>query len=50
MIARGCKAVGLACLTFCIGVFAGLVLPICVVAGIETLMIILIGYFCLFKW
>lgn len=50
MIARGCKAVGLACLTFCIGVFAGLVLPIYIVAVIEAFMIILIGYFCLFRW
>ena len=50
MIMLGCKAVGLAALTFCIGVVAGLVLPICVVAVIEAVLIVIMGYCCLFRW
>lgn len=48
---RGCsKAAGLSALSFCIGIVAGLFLPIAAVAVIETLLLILIGYLCLFKW
>lgn len=48
---RGCsKAVGLASLSFCLGVLAGAFLPIAVVAVVEMLMLILLGYLCLFKW
>lgn len=50
MIMLGCKAVGLAALTFCVGVVAGLVLPICVVAVIEAVLIVIMGYCCLFRW
>lgn len=45
-----CKSVGLASLTFCVGVVAGLVLPICAVAVLEAIMILVMGYCCLFKW
>ncbi len=45
-----CKAAGLFCLAFCLGIFAGLILPVCAVAAIEAAMIMFIGYLCLFKW
>lgn len=45
-----CKQAGLAALTFCIGMLAGLLLPIYIVVVLETAMLILLGYFCLFKW
>ncbi|MCX7715329.1 MAG: hypothetical protein N2171_06350 [Clostridia bacterium] len=48
MMARGCKAMGLAALMFCLGVIAGLLLPICIVAVIEAVLVLLIGYLCLF--
>lgn len=48
---RGCaKTAGLVSLSFCIGITAGLFLPIAAVAVIETLLLILFGYLCLFKW
>lgn len=45
-----CKAAGLSCLSFCIGIIAGIILPICAVAVIEAAMILFIGFLCLFKW
>lgn len=45
---RGVRALGLAAFAFCIGVIAGLILPIYCVAIIEAVLIILIGYFCIF--
>ena len=50
MIAFGCKAIGLAALAFCIGIVAGLILPIYIVAVIEAVLLVLMGYCCLFKW
>lgn len=50
MLALGCKALGLAALTFCVGLLAGMILPVCIVAVLETCMLILLGYCCLFKW
>ncbi len=50
MLVLGCKAVGLAALTFCVGMLAGLVLPLCAVAVLEAIMIVVMGYCCLFKW
>jgi len=48
---RGCsKAAGLAALSFCLGIVAGLFLPIAAVAVIETVLLIMIGYLCLFRW
>lgn len=48
---RGCsKAVGLASLSFCLGVIAGAFLPIAVVAIVEMAFLLLFGYLCLFKW
>ncbi len=46
----GCKAVGLAAFTFCVGIVAGMVLPLCAVAVLEAVLILTMGYFCLFKW
>ncbi len=44
------KTAGLIALSFCIGTIAGLLLPIYIVAIIEMAMLIILGYFCLFKW
>ena len=47
----GCaRAAGLTAMAFCMGVIAGLFFPIAVVAVIETILLILFGYLCLFKW
>lgn len=50
MLMLGCKAIGLASLTFCVGMLAGRVLPVCAVAVLEAVLIVLMGYCCLFKW
>ena len=50
MLVLGCKAVGLAALTFCVGMLAGLVLPLCAVAVLEAVLIVIMGYCCLVKW
>ncbi len=50
MIALGCKAIGLSALTFCIGIVAGLILPIYIVAVLEACLLVIMGYCCLFKW
>ena len=44
------KAVGLAILSFCLGVVAGACLPAVWVAVIEMAMLVVFGYLCLFKW
>lgn len=44
------KAVGLSVLTFTIGVIIGMLCPIQVLAVIELVMLILVGYLCLCKW
>ncbi len=46
----GCKQAGLTALAFCLGTLAGLLLPIYIVAVIQTAMLIILGYCCLFKW
>ncbi len=47
----GCaKAAGLTALAFCFGVIAGMFFPIAALALIETVLLIIFGYFCLFKW
>ncbi len=47
----GCvKTVGLTALAFCLGVVAGLFLPVAVLAVIETILLVLFGWLCLFKW
>ena len=50
LCAFGCKAIGLAALTFCIGMLAGLVFPIYIVAIVESFLIVFMAYLCLFKW
>lgn len=48
---NGCaKAAGLAALSFCAGVISGMFLPIAAIAIIELALLIIFGYFCLFKW
>lgn len=48
---RGCsKAIGLASLAFCTGVVAGAFLPIAMLAVMELILLLLLGYLCLFKW
>ena len=46
----GCKAVGLGAVAFCIGIVAGLIFPIPVVAVLEGALLIFMGYCCIFKW
>lgn len=50
MFKLGCKAIGLAALMFCIGIICGMVFPIYLVAVIETVLIVLIAYCCLFRF
>ncbi|MBR5809649.1 MAG: hypothetical protein IKY39_06100 [Clostridia bacterium] len=50
MFRLGCKAIGLAALMFCIGIICGMVFPIYLVAVIETILIVLIAYCCLFRF
>ena len=44
------KAIGLSILTFTVGVIVGMLCPIQVLAVIELIMLVLLGYLCLFKW
>lgn len=44
------KAYGLASLSFCVGLIAGMCLPCTAVAVIETICLLIFGYLCLFKW
>ncbi len=50
MLKLGCKAVGLAALTFCVGMICGLLFPIYMVAVVETALILMIAYLCLFRF
>jgi len=50
MLNLGTKAIGLAALTFCVGMICGLVFPIYVVATVETAMLLIIAYCCLFRF
>ena len=50
MLCLGCKACGLGALTFCVGVAAGMIFPIGLVAAIEAILIVFLGYCCLCKW
>ncbi|MBO5060662.1 MAG: hypothetical protein J6C82_07105 [Clostridia bacterium] len=50
MLRLGCKAIGLAALTFCGGMICGLLFPIWVVVVVETVLLILIAYCCLFRF
>ncbi len=49
MLHLGTKAMGLAALTFCIGMICGLIFPIYVVTIVETVMLLMIAYCCLFR-
>ena len=44
------KAVGLAILTFCLGIILGISCPIVVLAIVEMVLLTILGYLCLFKW
>ena len=46
----GLKNLGLAALAFSVGIIAGMILPIYCVAVCETVVIIILGYLCLFVW
>lgn len=50
MLRLGCKAIGLAAFMFCIGMICGLVFPIYIVAVVETILLLLIAYCCLFRF
>lgn len=50
MLKLGCKAVGLAALMFCVGMLCGLIFPIYIVAVVETALLLVIAYFCLFRF
>lgn len=47
---QAAKAIGLSILTFTVGVIIGMLCPIQVLAVIELIMLVLLGYLCLFKW
>lgn len=48
---RGCtRAAGLVALSFSLGIATGIFLPTAVIAAIELILLIIIGYLCLFKW
>ncbi|MBQ7573675.1 MAG: hypothetical protein IJT23_05395 [Clostridia bacterium] len=48
---NGCaKAAGLAALSLCVGLIAGMFLPWAAVAILEMACLIFFGYLCLFKW
>ena len=44
------KAIGLSILTFIVGLLIGMFCPLYILAVIELLLLILLGYLCLFKW
>ena len=48
MLKLGIKAIGLAAMTFCVGMICGLIFPIYVVVIIETVLLMFIAYYCLF--
>ncbi len=47
---RCCRTVGLLCVFFCLGVIMALAFPIWIVAVMEAIMIIVIGYSIIFRW
>lgn len=47
----GCaKAAGLAALSFCFGIIAGMFLPLAAVVVAEMALLLIFGYLSLFKW
>lgn len=44
------KAVGLSILTFCLGIMFGMLCPLHILAVIELILLLFLGYLCLFKW
>lgn len=44
------KAAGLTVLAFSIGMVIGMFCPLAVLVVIELLMLLFLGYLCLFKW
>lgn len=50
MLRLGCKAIGIALFMFCIGMLCGLLFPVYIVAIVETILILIIAYYCLFKF
>ena len=46
----GCKACGVSALTFCLGKIAGSIFPVELIAVLEAILIVVMGYCCIFKW
>ena len=44
------KTLGVLVFSFCAGMLAGLCLPMCIIAALETLLLIILAWMCLFKW
>ncbi|MBP3359284.1 MAG: hypothetical protein J6N52_00395 [Clostridia bacterium] len=45
-----CKVFGILTFSFCLGTVVGMFMPIALVAVIETILLVLLAYFCLFRW
>ncbi len=45
-----CKIFGVLTISFCFGTVVGMFMPLGVVAVIETSLLLLLAYLCLFKW
>lgn len=44
------KVFGLMALAFCCGTIIGLFLPVAVIAILETALLLMLAYMCLFQW
>lgn len=44
------KTIGLSVLAFTLGVVMGMLCPVQLLAVLELILLILLGYLCLFKW
>lgn len=44
------KTLGILVFSFCVGMLAGLCLPLGIIAAVETLLLIILAWMCLFKW
>lgn len=44
------KVCGIVALSFCVGMLAGLCLPLAFIAFLEAVLLMLIAYMCLFMW
>ena len=44
------KACGIAAFSFCVGTIAGLCFPIAFIAILEAVLLLVLGWLCLFYW